>query len=250
LKRNTGFTLIELLVVIAIIAILAAILFPVFAQAREKARQASCLSNMKQIGLAALSYAQDYDERTPRNWYGDMGMEATTAPGDTPVRYKWMDAIQPYVKNTQVFTCPSASSLLYLPRTSLTAGQTTTQYGSYAYNRAYGQVDVESDSTPAGKSLSQFSIPAETVWFAEPPGGGPYDFDFRWPDVASNPSITNTSPRKLASGPAEYLIERHQGRTNVLWCDGHVKAMNLDTIARKNSQNVMFMFTVEDDQSQ
>jgi prepilin-type processing-associated H-X9-DG protein len=137
-----------------------------------------------------------------------------------------------------------------VPRTSLNAGQTTLKYGSYAYNRAYGQVDVESDSTPAGKSLSQFDVPTETVWFAEPPGGGPYDFDFRWPDVASNPIITGTSPRKLASGPAEYLIERHQGRTNVLWADGHVKAVNLDTLVRRNSQNVMFMFTVADDQNQ
>ena len=204
---------------------------------------------MKQIGLAALAYVQNYDERTPRNWYGDMGMEATTAPGDTPERYKWMDAIQPYIKSTQVFTCPSASWLLYVPRTSLSAGQTTLKYGSYSYNCAYGQVDVESDSTPAGKSLSQFAVPTDTVWFAEPPGGGPYDFDFRWPDVASNPTISNTSPRKLASGPAEYLIKRHQGRTNVLWCDGHVKAVNLDTLVRKNSQDVMFMFTVEDDQS-
>jgi prepilin-type N-terminal cleavage/methylation domain-containing protein len=118
-QRHAAFTLIELLVVIAIIAILAAILFPVFAQAREKARQTSCISNLKQIGTAALMYAQDYDERTPRNWFGDMGFEETTAPGDTPDRYKWMDAIQPYVKNTQVFTCPSASSLVYVPRIRL-----------------------------------------------------------------------------------------------------------------------------------
>jgi prepilin-type N-terminal cleavage/methylation domain-containing protein/prepilin-type processing-associated H-X9-DG protein len=248
-RKKSAFTLIELLVVIAIIAVLAAILFPVFAQAREKARQSSCLSNLKQIGLGALQYSQDYDERTPRNWYGDLGMEATTAVNDSPVRYKWMDAIQPYVKSAQLFTCPSASSLVYIPRTSLSSGQTTTQYGSYAYNRAYGQVDVESDTTPAGKSLAQFGLPAETVWFAEPPGGGPYDFDFRWPDVASNPTISSTSPRKLASGPAEYLIERHQGRTNVLWCDGHVKAVSLDVLTRKNSTNTMYYFTVEDDQN-
>src|SRR5688572_4787497 len=160
--RRSAFTLIELLVVIAIIAILAAILFPVFAQAREKARQTSCLSNMKQIGTAALMYIQDYDERTPRNWYGMDGFEATTAIGDTPGRYKWMDSIQPYIKNTQIFTCPSASQLPYVPRTALQTGQTTTKYGSYAYNRAYGQVDVESDTTPAGKSLAQLALPSDT----------------------------------------------------------------------------------------
>lgn len=90
--RLSGFTLIELLVVIAIIAILAAILFPVFAKAREKARQASCQSNLKQIGLALLSYQQDYDEWTPPEMIGD---------------YWWTDITQPYIKNWQIQVCPS-----------------------------------------------------------------------------------------------------------------------------------------------
>src|SRR5574341_1313661 len=94
-RRSAGFTLIELLVVIAIIAILAAILFPVFAQAREKARAASCLSNTKQLGLAMRMYAQDFDEVNvgsysyPNTW------------GACPM-FMWMDLIQPYVKNTQL----------------------------------------------------------------------------------------------------------------------------------------------------
>ena len=89
-----GFTLIELLVVIAIIAILAAILFPVFARAREKARQTSCLSNLKQIGLAVMMYAQDYDECYP---------EPYTPFTNWPL---WQDTIQPYMKNTQLLICP------------------------------------------------------------------------------------------------------------------------------------------------
>ncbi|MBC7529332.1 MAG: DUF1559 domain-containing protein [Chthonomonadaceae bacterium] len=252
--RYRGFTLIELLVVIAIIAILAAILFPVFAQAREKARQTSCLSNMKQIGTAALMYTQDYDEVTPRNWCGSMGFEATTAVGDPIDRYKWMDSLQPYVKNTQIFTCSSTTNLPYIPRTSLKLGETTRKYGSYAYNRAYGGFDLETDVTPAGKSLARFEVPADTVWFAETVGGGPYDFDFRWADVASNPIVSTTSPRKLVdkTDPVniQYIIERHQGKTNVLWCDGHSKAASLDALTPKNTQGVMYKFTVADDQGQ
>jgi prepilin-type N-terminal cleavage/methylation domain-containing protein len=102
-----GFTLIELLVVIAIIAILAAILFPVFAQAREKARQTGCLSNVKQIGLGIQMYVQDFDEYVPRNAYAD---PPRVAEGDHFVNCsspRWMDVIQPYIKNTQLHNCPS-----------------------------------------------------------------------------------------------------------------------------------------------
>src|SRR5205085_4778322 len=97
-RRYPGFTLIELLVVIAIIAILAAILFPVFAQAREKARQAGCLSNLKQIGLAAQMYAQDYEERLP-------GTELGEGAGE----YYWLEMLSPYTKNREIFHCPSAA---------------------------------------------------------------------------------------------------------------------------------------------
>src|SRR5690242_8543722 len=99
-RRRTGFTLIELLVVIAIIAILAAILFPVFAQAREKARTAACISNGKQMGLGLMMYAQDYDERLPRVYTANFG-PVNNGPRD------WKNDIEPYVKNQGVFRCPS-----------------------------------------------------------------------------------------------------------------------------------------------
>jgi prepilin-type N-terminal cleavage/methylation domain-containing protein len=101
-SRRTGFTLIELLVVIAIIAILAAILFPVFAQAREKARQTSCLSNSKQLALGVLMYVQDYDETFPRSIY----IQPATPKN---IAFSVYDAIQPYLKNIQIMNCPSYS---------------------------------------------------------------------------------------------------------------------------------------------
>src|SRR4028118_2247831 len=97
---NRGFTLIELLVVIAIIAILASILFPVFARARENARRSSCQSNLKQIGLGILQYVQDYDERYPM-----YRIDSAT----TGLRSTWFAQAQPYLKSTQLFACPSDS---------------------------------------------------------------------------------------------------------------------------------------------
>jgi prepilin-type N-terminal cleavage/methylation domain-containing protein/prepilin-type processing-associated H-X9-DG protein len=130
-----GFTLIELLVVIAIIAILAAILFPVFAKAREKARQTSCLNNAKQLALAFIQYAQDYDEKMP---FSSGGYESTS--------YKWWDLIYPYIKNNQVYSCPSASD----------AGPGKVTY-NYNYNVGlYG-------TSGGGVSLGTIIYPAQTV---------------------------------------------------------------------------------------
>jgi len=111
-RIRNGFTLIELLVVIAIIAILAAILFPVFAQAREKARATSCLSNLKQVGLGAVMYAQDYDELFPGSWQWSPCAIQAHSPYILPAPITMAQAetqcqICPYVKNAQVFSCPS-----------------------------------------------------------------------------------------------------------------------------------------------
>src|SRR5687768_7472270 len=105
--KRSGFTLIELLVVIAIIAILAAILFPVFARARDKARQTSCLSNNKQIGNAFLMYAQDYDEAFSPSRFSDFGLSCIGCPDNANRRFPWNVNIYPYVKSTGVFGCPS-----------------------------------------------------------------------------------------------------------------------------------------------
>src|SRR2546421_10241381 len=104
--RKRGFTLIELLVVIEIIAILAAILFPVFAQAREKARQATCISNEKQLLTAALMYLQDFDEMWHRLKAGPV-VGNNNNPGDPDQAFGSEDMLKPYIKNTGVFKCPS-----------------------------------------------------------------------------------------------------------------------------------------------
>src|SRR5688572_25340306 len=110
-SRKIGFTLIELLVVIAIIAILAAILFPVFARVRENARRAACQSNLKQIALGFHQYIQDYDHRFPHAWDVPMPFARTAAPApasspaDAPIL--WPAKLEPYLKSRQIFTCPS-----------------------------------------------------------------------------------------------------------------------------------------------
>jgi len=165
MAARRGFTLIELLVVIAIIAILAAILFPVFAKAREKARQSSCLSNLKQIGLAFMQYAQDYDERLPTDWI--------TLPGGTPWtdRYSWRAMISPYMKNTQIFSCPSDS---YTYSGAL-AGQC--QNGEGIIPGSYGDNTVHWASAaphPPGTTycaLGQIALPAQLILAGDSTGG-------------------------------------------------------------------------------
>lgn len=243
-----GFTLIELLVVIAIIAILAAILFPVFAKAREKARQISCASNERQIGLAILQYVQDADEVLPQSYYG------STGDSDMTTNYKWMDAIYPYTKNEQIFDCPSDS---LSPKYKYRTGE---DYGSYGLNGAYGSAG--DNQTPPRSSAAyevtdaMLAVPATTVWItdnnnaatATNTGGSQ---GFFWSNWTKNPTITNTSPRQLNN-----IVERHIGRTEVLYCDGHVKAVSLDELAKTThlidpvdgqAKDVMTAFTIEDD---
>jgi prepilin-type N-terminal cleavage/methylation domain-containing protein/prepilin-type processing-associated H-X9-DG protein len=217
-SNRRGFTLIELLVVIAIIAILAAILFPVFARAREKARQTSCLNNVKQIALGVLMYAQDYDERMPMRY-------DSSSP-----RVGLMQATQPYVKNQNVHDCPSASH-----NSAIT---------SFSGHRSYGYT-TGVFLTNGGTKMAVIKRPAEIVMLGEvchdrnnyctlnTPASGPFMCD---PDGthckvcggAHNSVFGDNTSHGAVSGtdrPGFNFLERHNGTGNAAFCDGHAKAM-------------------------
>ena len=243
-----------MLVVIAIIAILAAILFPVFAQARAKARQSACLSNCKQIGIGLLAYSQDYDEQMVNGWYGDGGYQASNNKANGQERYKWMDAIEPQVKNTGVFQCPDVPVGIsqdakgkYIPARMLGSDTTSNGnaddrwYGSYAINSAYWSGDTNinpaSKKGPSnGQSLAAVQNPAGTIWVMD--GNGSYQVS--WPDINADPEkvIGTGSPKFIAwnrfntidQDPIKQegaMIDRHQGQSNAIYCDGHAKNVAL-----------------------
>lgn len=217
-----GFTLIELLVVIAIIAILAAILFPVFAQAREKARQATCASNLKQIGLAVIQYTQDYDETLPPSNYND--------PVQPTSPTTWMFIIDPYVKAgypqaaaatnsnvASVFSCPDFSS------TQVVANATPAHSYVSNANVMPGWISATGYTPSNWPAVTTASLkrPSQLVLIGEAAGGSRI---FTWGDDVSNP------PSAAGSGvfqqcQAIYLRARlrHSGGSNYLFADGHVK---------------------------
>ncbi len=173
--QKRAFTLIELLVVIAIIAILAAILFPVFAQAREKARQTSCLSNLKQIGLAQMQYVQDYDETYPMAYYYKNNT-ATTNGGSTGGYVTWTVLMYPYIKSAQVFVCPSDATKGNVPDNAPCANFTdTTTLGceaqvprlSYIPNSAIMPRKRGPQDAPNVVSMAAVDAPADVISIGE-----------------------------------------------------------------------------------
>jgi len=235
-KRRGAFTLIELLVVIAIIAILAAILFPVFAQAREKARSASCLSNLKQIGTGWMMYVQDYDETIPEGWSSVSG--------------GFHNLVQPYMKNYQIVSCPSAKA----PRGWAYTYNDILNYKSLAAIERPADTIVEFDSTQtnwcapssdcSGASSTFWGWWKETLWTP--------NANF-WDDSRVNPRaklLTTLNGQSLdvdpngtsgidneRTGMPRY---RHNEGINVIWADGHAK------FAKKGALELhMFRFAVQ-----
>lgn len=191
-RSKRGFTLIELLVVIAIIAILAAILFPVFAKAREKARQTSCLSNLKQIGFSLNMYLQDYDETFPVANLSGWG------PSGWP---NWCAWIMPYVNNDNIFACPSDSQ-----------ASSNSSYAkcSYAYNLllAGGSLWTYFNGR-AAYTLAGVTCPSNVITFFDNSYTGGYH------DVSSGYSLPFFDPTAITG--------RHSGGDNFAFVDGHAK---------------------------
>jgi prepilin-type N-terminal cleavage/methylation domain-containing protein/prepilin-type processing-associated H-X9-DG protein len=204
-SSRRGFTLIELLVVIAIIAILAAILFPVFAKVREKARQTSCLSNLKQISLGIMQYSQDYDEIvTPRT-------NGQCIPFE--------DLILPYTKSNGIYRCPSnprnqdISCPQCVQPPCAPAGFVTQQHVSYAANTAGPFGDVN------GRTLGSLQSPAQIIGLVESTAG--YT-DFY---VDSSGDIWRQQEFNGSGRNEGNLFAGHTGTSNYMFMDGHVKAM-------------------------
>jgi prepilin-type N-terminal cleavage/methylation domain-containing protein/prepilin-type processing-associated H-X9-DG protein len=257
-QRRRGFTLIELLVVIAIIAILAAILFPVFAQAREKARQSTCLSNTKQIGMALMQYEQDWDDANPGVWFGPVSASPWSRPSDDVRFYKWMDAVYPYVKNEQVFNCPSDGvNKKYVFRNR----DGSNGYGSYAMSQAYfcaGDAFTgpasDYNQGPFVMRISMIQRPADTVWIVDGGVHGIKDpdwksYEFWWCDPQA---INSTFPTPKGPSPRYFqnVVERHSDTVTVIYCDGHAKASKLDQLTQRkmvSGRPIMTAFTIEDD---
>lgn len=207
MSQRRAFTLIELLVVIAIIAILAAILFPVFAKAREKARQSSCLANEKQLILAGLQYAQDYDEKMCYWYFGGVDF------------YYWWEMHQPYMKNAQIVRCPSASDVV-----TLVAGWSRmTDYVPLWYKQAWYGGPLGNDALGGGCidgaynpnpwmafGIGLASRPAQAAWMVEGEGD-------------QNPANLNQATIGFQAWSPPGDNWRHNDGWNVSFLDGHAK---------------------------
>ncbi len=198
-----AFTLIELLVVIAIIAILAAILFPAFARARENGRRASCQSNLKQIGLGILQYTQDYNEKFP--------IHNDTVGGAGHHQNDFWAIVQPYLKSTQIYQCPSNSDW------TATSDPNTQGYVDYAYN-----LDLGWDGSARSTSIADLTQSALTVLACDE--SDPVVADSG--NFADNWTAGCGTAVSCASGLATFRsksAQRHLEGQNFLLCDGHVK---------------------------
>jgi len=255
MRRRHGFTLIELLVVIAIIAILAAILFPVFAQARESARKISCLSNGKQIGLASFMYLQDYDET--------LNGPALRACGAGATQYSsfwwggnwrvWPELLIPYTKNVQMYTCPDRADQPYFGW-SINVNSSNDDYPNSPTppgNWFNGKCGQPASNFPGQRSIGNAELvaPASTIWYYDSNPSIFQDGLTKWVDLQADAAGWPAGTKSLEVDGSETIAQlfltaggladndpviknpmRHQGGMNLIWCDGHAKWMKPSAI--------------------
>ena len=233
-KTLRGFTLIELLVVIAIIAILAAILFPVFAQAKEAAKKTACLSNTKQIGLALMMYEQDFDDVVaPNTWFDANGRV-----------YTWFELLLPYSKNKDIGVCPSADkSTLFTSDSPLGTKQAYVLNNFYWWDNRLSifQQGSESSSTSIESLTGGVYCVDGGVWTAH--GGDPWTPDepkfqyqatlYPWAGIFNNLAAQpNVSPITIMTFQGA-IIARHNAGTNAAFLDGHSKFVKVTELLKK-----------------
>ena len=203
--QRKAFTLIELLVVIAIIAILAAILFPVFARARENARRASCQSNLKQIGLGIAQYTQDYDEKFPTRTGGNAPVSSNTGG-------VWI-ILQPYLKSEQIYQCPS--------ETNAPGGAASSAYSDYQYNLLLGF--DQATSAERGLAISALTQSALTVMANDSVTSYPDNYSAGCGGTPA-PAFTCAAAKAVYDNGFTGSSQRHLETQNFLFTDGHVKS--------------------------
>jgi prepilin-type N-terminal cleavage/methylation domain-containing protein len=222
--RKLGFTLIELLVVIAVIAVLAAILFPVFARARERARAASCLSNVKQIGLGWMMYAQDYDEHV-------VPYKANGLP--------WSQLLYPYLKSRQVFICPSAHKISTYTTNLCDPTNVDGLFvtGSFAYNWYHLNPTLVLSGYDFASTLAGIEKPAEMIGVQEVNLAGNY-YGYFVPPARWN--VTPTAAQGACGGTyGDNIATWHFDGSNSLFMDGHAKQMRKTTLGDKNGDGAL-----------
>ncbi len=224
--RRRGFTLIELLVVIAIIAILAAILFPVFAKAREKARATSCLSNMKQLTLAVLMYVSDSDSQFPLGQYPPGASNAAESD------YSYRCCVYPYVRNAELWMCPSR-----LPGGGAWQGECPDKNASGGWpdttisiNRIHENGDNGTPEPPLGKPESMLTSPALTILLCDDNPSGPLAWHPLFDDGKKNAVLSNYAAIVTDRDPIANPWARHNGGGNYGFCDGHAKWLTPEAI--------------------
>jgi prepilin-type N-terminal cleavage/methylation domain-containing protein/prepilin-type processing-associated H-X9-DG protein len=221
--RPCGFTLIELLVVISIIALLAAILFPVFSRARESGRRAACQSNLKQIGLGVTQYMQDYDERLPLESYASDTSGQTVndyaEPGASP---NYIAEIQPYVKSWELFRCPS------VPKAAYTVASGYSGYNPVGNNDTNYMPNGVLFSL-SGRAIASVPSPSDIVFVQE--------WHERFRQLLARPHFNNTGPgsyyhwhQNNGGTTPEVISNTHFDGGNLLFCDGHVKWRKVSNI--------------------